>query len=171
MSEIEIKFVFKPFDRLTLAELYACLRLRNEVFIVEKYAGCFQDADNRDKVAWHLLGYARRKESDEWDEEELACYCRIFTPGVVYSSFSIGRVCVHSRFRRKGVGKRLMEESFVRVQEFVWPGSPGIEIGAQLYLQNFYESLGFSREGDVYLDGDNIEHVHMSRPPGTRAEC
>ena len=110
-----------------------------------------------------MLGYAKKKDSDEWDEEDLACYCRIFTPGLVYPSFAIGRVCCHSRVRRMGVGRRLMEESFVRVAAFAWPGSPGIEIGAQLYLQKFYESLGFVREGDVYIDGDNIEHVHMSR--------
>lgn len=164
---MEIKFVCKPFAELTLTELYACIRLRNQVFIVEKFAGCFQDCDNRDKEAHHLIGYAKKEGSDkEWDEEEVACYCRIFPPGVVYPGFAIGRVCCHSRFRRMGLGRRLMEESFAQIDRLggaSGSGSSGIEIGAQLYLQAFYESLGFKKEGDVYIDGDAIDHIHMVR--------
>jgi ElaA protein len=39
-------------------------------------------------------------------------------------------------------------------------GRQDIRIGAQFYLVDFYTSVGFSREGDIYLE-DDIEHVEM----------
>ncbi|MDL1893191.1 GNAT family N-acetyltransferase, partial [Sphingobacteriales bacterium CHB3] len=62
----------KHFDRLTPAELYAALRLRNEVFVVEQHC-VFQDADNKDQAGWHVLG---------WDGSVLVAYSRILPPGV-----------------------------------------------------------------------------------------
>jgi RimJ/RimL family protein N-acetyltransferase len=41
-------------------------------------------------------------------------------------------------------------------------GAVPIKIGAQVYLQRFYEELGFAREGEVY-DEDGIPHIHMLR--------
>ncbi|NDE79195.1 MAG: GNAT family N-acetyltransferase [Chitinophagaceae bacterium] len=41
--------------------------------------------------------------------------------------------------------------------------SQDIEIGAQLYLEQFYSSFQFIREGEVYLE-DGIDHIHMRRP-------
>ena len=33
---MQLKWVFKKFDELTAAELYAIIKLRNEVFVVEQ---------------------------------------------------------------------------------------------------------------------------------------
>jgi ElaA protein len=41
-------------------------------------------------------------------------------------------------------------------------GEGSIKIGAQLYLQKFYTSLGFQQTSDIYLE-DNIEHIEMVR--------
>jgi ElaA protein len=41
--------------------------------------------------------------------------------------------------------------------------SQDIEIGAQLYLEQFYSSFQFKHEGEVYLE-DGIDHIHMRRP-------
>jgi ElaA protein len=35
-----------------------------------------------------------------------------------------------------------------------------IKIGAQLYLKQFYESLGFIQCSEIYLE-DDIEHIEM----------
>jgi ElaA protein len=43
-------------------------------------------------------------------------------------------------------------------------GRTNIKIGAQLYLTEFYESLGFVQSGDVYLE-DGIEHIEMIFEP------
>jgi ElaA protein len=39
-------------------------------------------------------------------------------------------------------------------------GEISIKIGAQFYLKNFYESLGFVQNSDVYLE-DDIQHIEM----------
>jgi ElaA protein len=39
-------------------------------------------------------------------------------------------------------------------------GKAPIRIGAQLYLQKFYNSLGFQQTSEVYLE-DGIEHIQM----------
>jgi ElaA protein len=41
-------------------------------------------------------------------------------------------------------------------------GKTPIRLGAQLYLKNFYESLGFKQVSNVY-DEDGIDHIEMLR--------
>lgn len=78
-----------------------------------------------------------------------------------YPPASIGRVITHPRARRTGAGRALMAEAMRRLEALA-PGTT-IRIEAQLYLERFYESFGFSRVGDEYLD-DGIPHVDMVRP-------
>ena len=47
----------KRFSELTTDELYALLRIRSEVFIVEQNA-VYQDLDGDDQAAIHKHGYA-----------------------------------------------------------------------------------------------------------------
>ena len=44
----------KPFEALTLDELYQLLRLRSEIFVVEQDC-VYQDIDNKDQKALHVL--------------------------------------------------------------------------------------------------------------------
>lgn len=145
---IELSWRCKHFDKLTPLELYAAIRLRNEVFVVEQQC-VFQDADDKDIDCYHLLG---------WIGDKLAAYSRIVPPGVSYSQASIGRIVTSPLFRRSGAGRALMEESIKQCYHLFGEGS--IKIGAQLYLRNFYESFGFEQVGDVY-DEDGIPHIHM----------
>ncbi len=46
----------KTFDELTLHELYACLQLRSEVFVVEQNC-VFPDMDGKDRYSHHILGW------------------------------------------------------------------------------------------------------------------
>lgn len=73
---------------------------------------------------------------------------------------SIGRVVTAPFARGTGSGRLLMEKSIKAVEEN-W-GKVPIKIGAQLYLQKFYESLGFSQFSEMYLE-DNIPHIEMVR--------
>ncbi|MBC8083453.1 MAG: GNAT family N-acetyltransferase [Hymenobacter sp.] len=142
----------KPFDALSLAELYALLRLRAEVFVVEQ-ACAFQDLDGQDPAALHLLGHT--------EAGELAAYARLFGAGISYPEASIGRVVVSPAFRRYGLGRALLRQALTEVAAQF--GEQPIQIGAQLYLQNFYESFGFRQRGEGYLE-DGIAHLHMVRP-------
>lgn len=143
-----ITWSFNSFDQLTVRELYAILRLRNEVFVVEQNC-VYQDADNIDKISYHLTG---------WDEGTLAAYCRLIPPGITFSEASIGRVVTSTNYRKKGAGKELMKLGIGFTLERFHCNK--ITISAQLYLQKFYESLGFVKISSTYLE-DNIPHIKM----------
>ncbi|MBD2716509.1 GNAT family N-acetyltransferase [Microvirga sp. STR05] len=142
----------KAFPDLTLPELYTLLQLRSEVFVVEQ-ACAFQDLDGQDQAAYHLLGHT--------ETGELAAYTRLFAAGISYPEASIGRVVVSPKFRRYGLGRELLRQSIAAIEHLFGPQP--IQIGAQLYLREFYESFGFRQLGEGYLE-DGIPHIHMVRP-------
>jgi len=144
-------WVFKAFSQLTTEELYLILQLRSMVFVVEQNC-VFLDIDGKDDKADHLFLHA--------GSQVIAC-ARIFAPGVVYTEPCLSRVCTHPDYRRTGVGKELLQKS-MDIMTGMFPGQP-FRIGAQLYLKRFYESFGFEKAGDVYLE-DGIEHIEMVRP-------
>ncbi|HTB24783.1 MAG TPA: GNAT family N-acetyltransferase [Puia sp.] len=147
-----MNWILKPFEKLTPLELYNILQLRNEVFIVEQNCP-YQDCDSKDIHAWHLMGMK---------EERLLAYSRLLAPGISYSESSIGRVVSSPSTRKTGMGKKLMKESIEQIRNLFHTDT--IRIGAQLYLQKFYESFGFIRDGDIYLE-DNIPHILMLKEP------
>jgi len=138
----------KPFRDLTVYELYAIMRLRLEVFVVEQNC-VFQDADNIDQHCYHLCG---------WNNDVAAAYVRLVPPGISYDEPSIGRVVTAKPYRKSGVGKTLMMKGIEHCNLLF--GNGNIKIGAQLYLKKFYESLGFVQCSDVYVE-DGIDHVEM----------
>lgn len=143
-------WLLKTFDSLTLQELYAILRLRTEVFVIEQNC-VFQDMDNKDQQCYHLMG---------WKDGQLIAYTRLVPPGVSYKEPSIGRVVTSPVARGNGTGKLLMEKSIEEIIQLY--GKTPIKIGAQLYLKKFYESLGFSQTSNKY-DEDGIDHIEMNR--------
>jgi ElaA protein len=145
---MNIQWYVKAFSQLSPEELYAVLQLRNEVFVVEQNC-VFQDADNKDQVAFHFMG---------WHQNHLVAYTRLLAPGISYNEASIGRVVTAPLVRRAGIGKELMQRSIETLFELF--GRQPIQIGAQLYLQRFYESFGFVQIGEGYLE-DGIPHIHM----------
>ena len=149
---------FQAFDALTVAELYAVLRLRSEVFVVEQNC-VFLDMDNSDAQAMHLMGHTGEMGEAQG---ELLAYARCFGPGVKYAEASIGRVITAPQARAGGLGHVLMREA-VRALQAHWGPQP-IRIGAQARLQAFYEQHGFVREGEPYIE-DGIPHIEMLRPP------
>lgn len=138
----------KPFNELSVEELYDILRLRNEVFVVEQNC-VFQDADNKDQHCYHLCG---------WKNNTLIAYVRLVPPGISYEEPSIGRVVTSPLARRTGAGRLLMQKAIEECFKIF--GEQNIRIGAQLYLKEFYESLRFHQVSEVYLE-DNIPHIEM----------
>jgi ElaA protein len=143
-------WTLKRFEDLTPHELYAMLRLRTEVFVVEQNC-VFQDMDNKDQYCHHLMG---------WLDDRLVACSRLVPPGISYEQPSIGRVVSSPSERGKSIGKELMQESIKEIIHLY--GQTPIRIGAQLYLKRFYESFGFVQSGDVY-DEDGIDHIEMTR--------
>ena len=145
------------FADLDAPSLYAALRLRSAVFVVEQ-ACVFHDMDGRDAAAIHLLG-----ERVAGDPATLVAYARLFAPGDHYAEASIGRVVTAPSARGEGAGRALMQRALAECAAR-WPAAP-IRLGAQRYLERFYASLGFVVAGEPY-DEDGIPHVEMVRAVG-----
>ena len=140
--------VIKTFKELSKEELYEILRLRSEVFVVEQDC-VYQDVDNKDQKAIHVLGT---------DHGKLVAYTRVFKPGDYYENTSIGRVVVAKNQRKYGYGKKIMQVSLAAIaQRFK---KSAIEISAQKYLVKFYSDLGFNPVGEEYME-DGIPHIRM----------
>lgn len=142
------------FDELSGADLYQVLALRQDVFVLEQQC-LYPDLDGRDQEAWHLLGW---QSTD--GQRRLAAYLRCFAPGVRYAEMSLGRVLTAPAARGTGIGKRLLELGIDHAER-AHPGHP-IRIGAQRYLERFYQGFGFVTISTPY-DEDGIEHVDMVR--------
>lgn len=138
----------KHFNDLSLQELYAMLRLRSEVFVVEQNC-VFLDMDNKDQSCHHLL---------LWDDANLVACARLVPPGVSYTEMSIGRIVSNPAYRGTGAGRTLVATAIEACYRIFGQGT--IKIGAQLYLEKFYGSFGFERIGEVY-DEDGIDHIKM----------
>ncbi|MES2515139.1 MAG: GNAT family N-acetyltransferase [Bacteroidota bacterium] len=144
-----MSFVTKSFSELSTIELYLLLQLRAEVFVVEQNCP-YLDLDDKDQKSFHVLGY---------HEGKLVACTRLVPVGVSYDiEASIGRVVTHPSVRSLGYGKLLMEYSITEVKKRF--NTSVIVIGAQCYLDKFYQNLGFVPEGKMYLE-DNIPHMTM----------
>jgi ElaA protein len=143
-------FQIKPFNELTVQELYELLQLRSEVFVVEQNC-VYQDVDFKDQKALHVLGIY---------DGRIIAYARLFRSGDYFDTASIGRVIINANYRDRKWGNDLMNAAISGILEHF--AENNITISAQLYLKKFYESHGFIATSEVYLE-DNIEHIRMKK--------
>jgi ElaA protein len=144
-----MNWIIKSFDALSTTELYKIIQARIAVFTVEQDCP-YQDADDKDFAATHL-----------WLADEtgnIKAYCRLLPSGISYTEPSVGRVLTEAASRKEGLGRKMMEKAIEFIQQ-TW-ASPNIRISGQLYLKEFYESLGFQQIGEPYME-DNIPHIEM----------
>jgi ElaA protein len=147
---IHMNWTCKKFEDLTPYELYFIIQLRLEVFSVEQNCP-YQDADNKDQFAHHLMGM---------ENDKLIAYARILPPDIAFKEISIGRVVNSPSVRGTGLGRLLIQKSLETAHGLY--GQVPVKIGAQLYLKAFYESFGFRQTSEIYLE-DNIKHIEMSK--------
>ena len=140
---IEIKVA--QFHELSNIELYQLLQLRTEVFVVEQDC-VYQDMDDKDFESLHLILLL---------DKNIAAYTRIYQS---LEASHIGRVVVKKEHRKNDLGRLIMKESVDSCESEY--GKQDIIISAQLYLLKFYSDLGFSSEGEIYLE-DGIKHIRM----------
>lgn len=141
-----MELMVKRFDELTVHELYAILKLRVNVFVVEQ-ACIYPELDDKDLRAHHV-----------WLEEngEILAYLRVLEPGVSYAEASIGRVIAARR--RQGLGSRIVAAGISVAKERL--GAEAIRIEAQTYARGLYEKLGFRQTSEEFLE-DGIPHIEM----------
>ena len=135
------------FAELTPAELYGILRLRVDVFVVEQ-ACPYPELDGRDAepTTQHLWVAA--------DDGTVLSTIRVLHNG---ADRAIGRVATALPARGRGLSARLVERGIALCE------GRTIDIGAQAYLEGWYERFGFRRSGPDY-DEDGILHLPMRLP-------
>lgn len=137
-----------PFAELGADQLYGILRLRQEAFVVEQDC-VYLDLDGRDQQAIHIFGTKA--------DNVLACQ-RCLPPGPDCPDSQLGRIVVNPEARGLNLGRELVQRG-IDHNRACWPECD-IRINAQAHLQDFYSSLGFSAEGEEYLE-DGIPHRQM----------
>jgi ElaA protein len=142
----------QPFDALSPAHLYAVLRLRSEVFVMEQQC-IFLDADGLDADALHL---------GAWQQGQLMAYARLLPPGVKAAGPVISRVITAPAARGTGLGHQLNQQALAHIAR-TWPGQ-GVTLFAQAHLQPFYARAGFVGVGAEFIE-DGIPHREMFTPP------
>lgn len=152
MSEKLFTSHWDQLDSLTPRALYAMLKLRVDVFVVEQNCP-YPEIDGKDYDAFHLRIL---------DGEELAASLRVLPPEQDGKPVKIGRVVVAADYRGYKLGQRLMKEAIAFAQK-QFPGI-AIELGGQSHLQKFYSSFGFVAVSDEYLE-DGIPHIDMRLEP------
>ena len=134
----------RTFDKLSAAELYEILRLREAVFIVEQNCP-YPEADGTDPEAVHLW-YAG-------EDGRVAAYLRLYQ----------GRVVTSAAVRGTGLGRRLLHEGVVHAAQEM--GADRLYLEAQVYAVGFYRKEGFEVTSGEFLE-DGIPHVQMRRNKG-----
>lgn len=150
----------KWFKELTTDELYELLRVRSEVFVVEQNC-VYQDMDGDDQKSYHLWltlsGKGESRESDNVSDGQIVALARVCPAGTHMSEISIGRVI--TTIRGKGYGKQMMRHAIdAAVKQF---GATLIDIEAQEYAKEFYESVGFKQSSESFML-DGIPHIKMT---------
>jgi ElaA protein len=137
-----------PFAELSTAELYGLCRLRVDVFVVEQQCP-YPELDGRDlePETVHL-----------WFEADGAPVATLRVLRGDGGGRVIGRVATAAGHRNRGLAGRLLDAAIE-----LCDGAP-ISLGAQAYLEGWYERFGFRRSGPGYVE-DGIPHVPMHRPP------
>ncbi|MFD2760079.1 GNAT family N-acetyltransferase [Lentibacillus juripiscarius] len=143
-----MEWYIKTFGELSNEELYAILKLRVEVFVVEQDCP-YPELDDYDQASVHYFLKVNN---------EIAANVRIVPAGTKYSEASIGRVVVNPTFRGCGYGQEIMRKAIDYTATVL--AEPRIKIQGQEYLERFYTELGFKKISESYLE-DGIPHIDM----------
>jgi ElaA protein len=139
------------FAELDPGTLYALLRLRTDVFVVEQRCA-YPELDGRDtEPGTRHLWLA----SDGEPRQPLAYLRLLAEPD---GTARVGRVCTAAAARGRGLSGRLM----TAVIDLVGDDRPCV-LDAQSYLVDFYAGFGFVASGADYVE-DGIAHTPMRLP-------
>lgn len=124
-------------------------RLREQVFLQEQ--GFSTEFDEIDPTAWHLTLLR---------QGQAMAVGRLYpTPGQP-EVFHIGRVAVRQDCRGQGLGQKVVLALEEKARQL---GGQAIQLSAQCHVQGFYEKLGYTAYGDIYLD-EHCPHIDMKKP-------
>lgn len=143
-----MNWIVKKYDELTIDELYNILKARFSVFVLEQH--CFYpEIDDKDQTAYHFF---------QEQNGMIIAYLRILPRGTSFKELAFGRVMVKKEYRGKGIAKELIASAIDFIQKEL--NETTIQIQAQVYLREFYNSFGFEPVSAIYLE-DDIPHIDM----------
>jgi predicted GNAT family N-acyltransferase len=137
----------------TSDEMAACIAVRRAVFIDEQRVSEHEELDGLDDVCRHFIAVP-----DKLSPARLA----IGTARLLFlddGSAKAQRVAVLKPHRGRGVGAALM---FALEGEAARAGRALVVLAAQLSAVPFYENLGYTAFGEVFLDA-GIDHRMMRK--------
>ena len=130
-----------------------CFKLRTEVFVNEQNVPKELELDEKDNSEYTIhIGYFK--------DDKLIGVARLID--MDKDIIHIGRVAIDKNHRGEGIGYKLIlgcEDIAKKVlnKDFT------IELGAQLYAENFYKKLGYNRiNNNIYIEA-GIEHIDMRK--------
>lgn len=141
-----MELIIKSFQELTNEELYAILKARTDIFVVEQKCP-YPELDNIDQRSEHLF-YT--------ENHEILSYLRIFWKDS--HTAQIGRVIAPAR--GKGYGLKILHEGVEYAKKIMHADTVYLE--AQVYAIPFYEKEKFVVRSEPF-DEDGILHVKMEK--------
>jgi predicted GNAT family N-acyltransferase len=147
----------------TLEEMADALEIRRAVFIDEQHVPGDEEIDHYDddptvvEDAVHVLVHLASHDSEGDTEGEPIATGRLLLDDLPEARAHIGRVAVLAEHRRTGAGRVVMQWLQTEARR---RRRPGITLSAQLQAIPFYERLGYTARGEIFLDAA-IEHRWM----------
>lgn len=135
------------------AVLYALLKLRVDVFVVEQECA-YPELDGRDLEPGAVLHYALDDSATDSSGDVLGTL-RVLREA--NGDARIGRVATAPSARGAGLAARLMSAALASV-----PPDVEVVLDAQSQLAGWYGRLGFAVDGPEFVE-DGIPHVPMRR--------
>ncbi|MBO1204569.1 MULTISPECIES: GNAT family N-acetyltransferase [Staphylococcus] len=122
--------------------------IRKKVFVLEQGVPLENEIDQFESSSTHVIGY------DNLQSPFATGRFRTYKNGA-----KIERVAILASHRKLGYGKSLMQFIEAAAKEADYHT---LTLNAQCHAQHFYETLGYTTFGDVFLE-ENIEHIVMTK--------
>ena len=128
-------------------------KLRTEVFVNEQNVPIELEIDEKDNSEYTIhIGYFK--------DDKLIGVARLID--MDKDIIHIGRVAIDKNHRGESIGYKLIL-GCEDIAKNVLNKDFTIELGAQLYAENFYKKLGYNRvNNNIYIDA-GIEHIDMRK--------
>jgi predicted GNAT family N-acyltransferase len=118
--------------------------IRRQVFVEEQSVPEALEWDGLDATASHWLAWS--------DQGQTVATMRLLSDG------HIGRMAVLKNYRGQGIGQALLKSA---IEEVKGRGLSQAFLHAQTHAISFYQQVGFSVEGELFMDA-NIPHRTMT---------
>jgi predicted GNAT family N-acyltransferase len=140
MVKIQSQFGLSPVAKDALS-------IRLAVFVDEQGFSRELEIDDLDNESWHLVAY------DDHNQPLATARLHEDHPHI----WHVQRVATHKIARGRGLGRALFAHIASLAPEH---GITQLTLGAQQSAQGFYEKLGFSVQGEPFLE-EGVPHIEM----------